>query len=115
MPVVRDRRVALAAGAVVANIMTGSEFERLPAPARIRVAMAADAVDVTADVSFGNVIIGTAISAPLEPAAGVGPRLPEELLVDDMADTNDLILVRLRTGVAVASEVRTLVRIDFIT
>ena len=113
MPVVRDRRVALAAGAVVPNIMTGSEFERLPTPARIRVAMAADQVDVTADVSFGNVIQGTAISVPLEPAVGVGPRLPEELLIDDMADQNDLILVRLRNGIAVA-EVRTLVRIDFI-
>lgn len=114
MPVVRDRRVGLAAGAVVANIMTGSEFERLPAPARVRVAMASDAVDVVADVSFGNVIIGSGISAPLEPAAGVGPRLPDELLVDDNADQGDLILVRLRSGVAVATEVRTLVRIDFL-
>ena len=114
MPVVRDRRAALAAGVVVANIMTGSEFERLPAPARIRVAMAASTVDGTADVSFGNVIQGTAISIPLEPAAGVGPRLPEELLIDDMADTNDLILVRLRVGAA-ATDIRTLVRIDFIT
>ncbi len=114
MPVVRDRRVALAAAAVVANIMTGSEFERLPAPARIRVAMAASLDDATADVSFGNVIQGTAISVPREPAAGVGPRLPEELLIDDMADTNDLILVRLRVGVA-ATTIRTLVRIDFIS
>ncbi len=113
MPVVRDRRVALAAAAVVANVMTGSEFERLPAPARIRVAIAASLNDATCDVSFGNVIQGTAISVPREPAADVGPRLPEELLIDDMADTNDLILVRLRVGVA-ATTIRTLVRIDFI-
>ena len=113
MPVVRDRRVALAAGAVVANIMTGSEFERIPAPARIRVAIATDQADNTADCSFGNVIQGTAISIPLEPAAGVGPRLPEELLIDDMADQGDLILVRLRVGL-VASIIRTLVRIDFV-
>jgi len=113
MPVVRDRRVGLAAGAVVANIMTGSEFERLPAPARIRVAIANDTSDGTADCSFGNVIQGTAISIPLEPAAGVGPRLPEELLIDDMADAGDLILIRLRVGAA-ASEIRTLVRIDFV-
>jgi hypothetical protein len=93
--------------------MTGSEFERLPGPARIRVAMASDEADVTADVSFGNVIQGTAISVPLEPAAGVGPRLPDELLIDDMADTNDLILKRLRVGAAI-SIVRTLVRIDFV-
>jgi len=113
MPVVRDRRTALAANAVVANIMTGSEFERLPAPARIRVAIASDQQDASADVSFGNVIQGTAISVPLEPAAGVGPRLPEELLIDDMADAGDLILVRLRVGAAV-SVIRTLVRIDFL-
>jgi len=113
MPVVRSRIVALAAGGVVANVLTGSEFERLPAPARIRVAIVSDQVDATADVTFGNVIQGTAISVPLEPAAGVGPRLPEELLIDDMADTNDLLLVRLRNGIAVA-EVRVLVRIDFI-
>jgi len=114
MPVVRDLTGGLAAAAVVANVMTGSEFERLPAPARIRIAIASDQVDMTADVSFGNVIQGTAISIPLEPSAGVGPRLPEELLIDDMADAGDLILVRLRAGVAVASEVRTLVRIDFV-
>jgi len=113
MPVVRDRRVALAAAAVVANVMTGSEFERLPAPARIRVAVAADTADCSLDCSFGNVIQGTAISAPLEPAAGVGPRLPEELLIDDMADAGDLILIRLRVGAAI-SEIRTLVRIDFV-
>jgi len=113
MPVVRDRRPALAAAAVVANIMTGSEFERLPAPARIRVAIASDQVDATADVSFGNVIQGTAISIPLEPAAGVGPRLPEELLIDDMADAGDLILIRLRVVTGPAA-VRTLVRIDFV-
>ncbi len=114
MPVVRDRRIALAANAVIANVMTGSEFERLPAPARIRIAIAGDQVDQSCDVSFGNVIQGTAISIPLEPAAGVGPRLPEELLIDDMADTNDLVLVRLRNGAAVG-EIRTLVRIDFLT
>jgi len=114
MPVVRDRRVAVAANAVIANVMTGSEFERLPAPARIRVAIAASVVDVSADVSFGNVIQGTTISVPLEPAVGVGPRLPEELLIDDMADAGDLILVRLRNGAAVAV-IRTLVRIAFIT
>jgi len=112
MPVVRDRRVALAAGVVVANIMTGSEFERLPAPARIRVAMVSSVADSTADVSFGNVIQGTAISIPNEPAVDVGPRLPEELLIDDMADTNDLLLVRLRVGIL--ATIRTLVRIDFV-
>jgi len=112
MPVVRDRRVALAANAVVANIMTGSEFERLPAPARIRVAIVASLSDASADVSFGNVIQGTSINLPLEPAAGVGPRLPEELLIDDMADAGDLILVRLRVGSA-ATTIRTIVRIDF--
>jgi len=114
MPVVRDRRIALAISAVVANVMTGSEFERLPAPARIRVAIASDEADCSADVSFGNVIQGTAISIPLEPAAGVGPRLPEELLIDDMADAGDLILVRLRVGAAI-SIIRTLVRIDFVS
>ena len=113
MPVVRDRRVALAAAAVVANIMTGSEFERLAAPARIRVAIVASLDDATADITFGNVVIGTAVSIPREPAVGVGPRLPEELLVDDMADQADLILIRLRVGVA-ATTIRTLVRIDFI-
>lgn len=114
MPVVRDRQVALAANSVVANMMTGSEFERLPAPARIRVAIASDVSDASCDVSFGNVIQGTAINLPLEPAAGVGPRLPEELLIDDMADAGDLILVRLRAG-AGATTIRTIVRIDFIT
>lgn len=114
MPAVRDRRVALAAAAVVANIMTGSEFERLPAPARIRVAVAASLDDATMDVSFGNVIQGTAIAIPREPAAGVGPRLPEELIIDDMADQGDLILIRLRVGVA-ATTIRTLVRIDFLS
>jgi len=113
MPAVRDRRVALAAGVVVANIMTGSEFERLPAPARIRVAIAASLDDATADVSFGNVIQMTAAAIPREPAAGVGPRLPEELLIDDMADQGDLLLIRLRVGVA-ATTIRTLVRIDFV-
>ena len=112
MPVVRDRRVALAAGAVVANIMTGSEFERLPAPARIRVAVSASLGDASVDVSFGNVIQGTSVNCPLEPGAGRGPIIPDDLLIDDMADAGDLILVRLRVGAA-ATDIRTIVRIDF--
>ncbi len=112
MPVVRDSRLAIAAGGVVANIMTGSEFERLPAPARIRVFMVASLGDASADISFGNVIQGTAVNVPLQPAAGRGPTNPDDLLIDDMADAGDLLLVRLRVGAA-ATDIRTLVRIDF--
>ena len=113
MPTVRDRQTAVAANAVIANIMTGSEYERLPAPARVRVACVCDQGDAEIDVTLGNTIVAQGASIPLEPAAGVGPRLPEELLVEEAGDVNDLIIVRIRNGAAIAV-FRTLVLIDFL-
>ncbi len=109
MPSIRDV-TNVGVGAVIANILAGSEFEFIPVPAQITVAMATDGDDMTCDITFGNTIQLQAGSIPRAPVANTGPRLPDDVIISDVADAGDRLVVRLRGGAA-ALDVRTLVRI----
>lgn len=104
---------ALAAGAVNANILAGSQFEFLGSPSRVQIY----GIDDTAgaggvaemEVFFGQELQLTQSPMNLKAA---GPEVPEDLLVDDVGAAGDRITIRIaETGGALAAIANTLVKI----
>lgn len=101
MPTER-RSIALAANTLNNNILSGSIYEFMSRPTRVIVATASDNADVGVGVNFGSRTMAqqsTTIS-PLEPAAGTGPDLPQQVLVDDIALPGERIVVSVQGGAA---------------
>jgi len=101
----------VAAGGVNVNIMTGSQFEFLGRPSRIQIYQISDpAVGIgESTVFFGQELELAASPTPVG-VAGVGPAVPDDLILDDVGAPGDRLVIRVaETGGAAAAEVRTLV------
>tara|TARA_Y100000996_G_C22555379_1_gene655353 strand:- start:157 stop:504 length:348 start_codon:yes stop_codon:yes gene_type:complete len=101
MPTER-RSITLAANTLNNNILSGSIYEFMSRPTRVIVATACDQADVGIGVNFGSRTMAqqaTTVS-PLEPAAGTGPDLPQQVLVDDIALPGERIVVSVQGGAA---------------
>lgn len=114
MPTVRDERV-VAAGATVANILAGSQFEFMRVPSHIAVYAARDGAGgvgtLFLDASFGNVIETDQTSVPTK-GAGLGPHTNEDQLISAVASAGDRLVIRLRnTDGAGAHNSRVLIKI----
>ena len=100
MPTIRDER-AVAAGATVANILAGSQFEFMRVPSHIAVYAVRDGAGVAGllnlDASFGNVIETDAAQVPTF-GAGLGPNTNEHQIVSAVAAAGDRLVLRLRNG-----------------
>lgn len=87
----------IAANGVVANVLVGSQFEFTGRPTRIQLYIIQDptAGRGQVEVFFGQELQAT--PAPISNATGVtiGPNVPDDLLVDDIAAPGDRIVVRL--------------------
>lgn len=97
--------VTVPIGGVIQNALAGSQFEFLARPSRVQVFLTQDPADLAeAEIFFGQEI--EAPSAPITEAtaAGQGPIVPDDLLVDDFGAPGDRLIVRLTEtgGVAVA-------------
>lgn len=110
MPTFRNT-VQIAAGATIPNIMAGSQFEFLGRATRVRVYITADGAGIgQAEVFFGQELEMNQSQVPDAVAAGQGPIIPDNLVVDDVGAPGDRIVVRLsETGGAAVVNVRTLV------
>lgn len=100
----------LAASEVVQNIMAGSQFEFVAVPTRIQVYSLAEAGDaVSMEIFFGQEL--EMLNSPLNvgAAAGLGPTVPDDLLIDDIAAPGDRITIALTETAAAAGIARTLV------
>lgn len=102
------KSTAVNAGVVVPNQIEGSPFEILARPNVIQIAMVSDQPDVIAQISFGGRIIGDEIAIPLEPGAGQGPNINENLIIQETGAATERVVIRL-TGGAANAVVRTLV------
>ncbi len=114
MPTIRDER-QLAAGATVANILAGSQFEFMRVPSHIAVYAVRDGPGVAGllnlDASFGNVIETDSTAVPTK-LAGFGPNTNEDQVVSAVASAGDRIVLRLRnTDGANVQNARTLIKI----
>ncbi|GAG21358.1 unnamed protein product, partial [marine sediment metagenome] len=95
MPSARFTNV-LIANEVVQNIMAGSQFEFVGRPARVQVYSLAEATeDVSIEVFFGQELQLSNSPLNMGAAATLGPTVPDDLIVDDIAAPGDRITIRL--------------------
>jgi len=110
MPTVRFANT-LGANEVVANIMAGSQFEFLGRPTRVQVyslAEAGDAMDM--EIFFGQELELATSALNVGAAAGLGPIVPDDLILDDVGAPGDRLTLRLvETAGVAASIARTMV------
>jgi len=107
-------RFSVAAGTTVANALAGSQFEFLGAPSRVQIYLTQDgAVGIgEAEVFFGQEIQLPQGRIPIAVGAGQGPKVPDDVRVDDFGAPGDRIVIRLlETGGALAAVIRGLVQI----
>lgn len=112
MPTIRNVTV-LAAGAVNANVLTGSQFEFLGAPSRIQV-YAIDDSNGAGGVGEVEIFFGQELEFSQSPVniKAAGPDVPDDLLIDDFGAGGDRLVVRVtETGGTLGATVNTLVKI----
>lgn len=99
MPTER-RSVTLGANALNSNILTGSIYEFMSRPTRVIVAAATDQADVGIGVNFGSRTMCQQANtlAPVETAANVGPDVPQQVIVDDIALPGERIVISVQGG-----------------
>lgn len=100
----------LAANEVVPNIMAGSQFEFLGRPTRVQIyslAEAGDALDI--EVFFGQELELATSALNVGAAAGLGPIVPDDLILDDVGAPGDRLTIRLVETAAAVGIARTMV------
>lgn len=109
MSAIRKRRT-LAINEVIENILTGSPFETSVGINNVQIAMAADTDDITAQVTFGGRLIAEGLAIPQAAAAGRGPIVPEDMVINEPAADQERMVIRI-VGGAAASAVRVYVNL----
>lgn len=107
-------RNSLAAGGTVNNVLAGETFEFLKALSRVDVAMVCDATDgdLVTTIQFGPEVQAQDYPVMAEPGTGIGPLIPDHVIISDAAAAGDRLRISLRNDDAAATIVsRTLVRI----
>lgn len=91
------KTITLGAGASNASILQGSIYEFPSAPTRVVVAAAANVGTTAIGINFGSRTIAPQSDnvVPLEPAAGVGPNIPDQVIADDVAMPGERIVISL--------------------
>lgn len=107
MPSQRFSNTMIAAE-VIQNILAGSQFEFVGVPSRIQIYTVTDVANTgNLEVTFGQ-----ELQIPSSPigtgGVGLGPVVPDDLLIDDIAAPGDRLVLRLVAGGA-GAVVRTLV------
>lgn len=100
---------------LVENVLGGTSLQYPGVASKVEIAAtcpAAAAGDITMDVLFGTDTVAEAVIVPIEDAAGVGPRIPDNMLVVDALAPQDSLQIRLRNANAAAQVVTTLVRVQ---
>lgn len=110
MPSVRFT-TTLGANEVNQNIMTGSQFEFLGRPTRVQVYSLAEAADeISVEVFFGQELELSTSPLNIGAAAGLGPTVPDDLILDDVGAPGDRLTIKLtETAGAAGSIARTMV------
>lgn len=98
-------RPTILAGTTNPNILAGSPFEFVGRDSKVAIAMATD-VAATVGTMIANVTFGAELQLqdavlPREAAAGEGPKLPDNVQVDDVAAAGDRLVVSVQNTDAV--------------
>lgn len=87
---------ALTANQQVANVLAGTDFEYPPGASTVTVAATVPTGDtVDLNVNFGSRRVAENLRIAVERAAGVGPEIPENLVVSDNVAPTERIQVGL--------------------
>ena len=90
------------------NIMAGSQFEFMARPTRVQVYSLAEAGDaVSVEVFFGQELQLARSPLNVGAAAGAGPVVPDDLLVDDIAAPQDRLVIAMTETAGAAGIART--------
>lgn len=109
MPTIKKTTNLAAAGAE-ANPLSGSQYEYLPWPAMVEIAILADGEDVDASIFSGSDLLLE--SAEVDQRAVTDPvRFPDDVLVEDVAAAGERLGIRLVSRAGAARIVRTVVKI----
>ncbi len=113
MPTIKTTDV-LAAGEVIQNVVAGNQFEFIEVPSQVQVYAVGEGVGVPSiEVFFGQELELPAAEPNIVPAAGGGPRVPDDEVVSDVAAPRDRLVIRIaETGGAAAVTIRTLTKIS---
>ena len=114
MPTFRDSQT-VGISTTIANLLAGSQFEFIAVPSQIQVYMSQDltAVGVVeAEIFFGQELQQAAAAVPVATADALGPRVPDDIVVDDVAAPGDRLTIRVTETAGVATPLRTLVKIS---
>lgn len=102
MPGVARKSVVLAANASDPNILSGTqvEYNSSPVPVRCIVAASSSVGTTKIGLKFGSRSIMDAADAlaPLEPAAGQGPTIPDDIIVDALVYPGERIYLSAQDG-----------------
>jgi hypothetical protein len=102
-----NQKTALAANGT-ANPLSGSQYEYLPFPANVEIAVIADATGVLMTVSSGSDVL---MEEGFVPFKATAPVYPDDYLLQDVAAAGDRLKVALRDTSGVARTVYTSVKI----
>ena len=103
----------LAAAGVVENLLQGTPLEYPGVASSVEVAaacLAADIDQVTIDVLIGTDLVAEGIVVPINDTDGIGPKIPDNLLVVEAAGPADHVQVRVR--MSAGATVYTMIRIQ---
>ena len=103
----------LAGAGVVENILQGTPLEYPGVASTVEIAAAcliADIDQVTIDVLVGTDLVAEGIVVPVNDVDGVGPKIPDNLLVVEACGPADHLQVRVR--MSAGATVYTLVRVQ---
>ncbi len=104
------------AAGVTNNILAGSAFEFAPRDEKVAIAITVPALSVlgnlVATVMFGADVQVEDAVIPLEiGAAGSGPQIPQNIIVDDVAAAGDRLVIRITNNTAGPLPLQAVVRI----
>jgi hypothetical protein len=112
----RRIETTFAAAGVVENILAGSPLEYPGVASSIEIAATAGngltPGDCTMDVIIGTDMVAEALVLGVEAVAQAGPKLPDDLVLQDAVAPADHVQIRLRRTAAGAATYTSLVRIQ---
>jgi len=96
----RRLSVTVPLNGTVTNVLAGEDIEFPGRTAEVEIAATAAAAGVVMDVQFGSDLVTAAAVVGVESAAGVGPKLPDDLITSDVSAAADRLVVRLSNTTA---------------
>jgi len=93
------------------NLLNGLQGEILPENAQVDIAMNAESVDITAQVTIGADNVYPTARVTLNAAAGVLPILPDDRIIRTFGNGGERIIIRGTNANAAPQELRVVVQI----